>query len=101
MTFEDFTKYFLVAGICHLYQCYVYTFLHVPKAKSSKGPVMSKLVSTMSNNHAYIMLHQKNPRIILKDGAFQNQVINYLMLFDKNNNYIAANYNIERNNCVR
>jgi len=46
------------------------------------------------------MLHQKNPRIILKDGTFQNPVINYLMLIDKNNNYIAANYNIERNNCV-
>ena len=100
MTFEDFTKYFLVAGICHLYQDYVYTFLHVPKAKTSKGPVLSKLVSTTSNNHAYIMLHQKNPRIILKDGTFQNPVINYLMLVDKNNNYIAANYNIERNNCV-
>ena len=100
MTFEDFSKYFLVAGICHLYQDYDYTFLHVPKAKTSKGPVISKLVSTESNNHAYIMLHQKNPRIILKDGTFQNPVINYLMLLDKNNNYIAANYNIERNNCV-
>jgi hypothetical protein len=46
------------------------------------------------------MLHQKNPRIALKDGTYQSPVINYLMLVDENNNYIKANGNCEKNCCI-
>ena len=38
-----------------------------------------------------LMLHQKNPRIILDDGTYQKPVIIYLMLVDSDSNFINSN----------
>ena len=46
------------------------------------------------------MLHQKNPRIILDDGTYQKAVIIYLMLLDKDSNFIASNSTGSMNCCV-
>ena len=100
MSYQDFITYYLVIGICHLYDDYVYSYLHVPKAKTHKGAVISRIEVVNSNTHAYIQLHQKNPRIALKDGTYQNPVINYLMLVDKNNRYVKANGNGEMENAI-
>ena len=100
MSYNDYLRYYLVAGICHLYEDYVFTYLHVPKAKTSKGPVITRLECLQNNTHAYITGHQKNPRIILKDGTYQKPVINYLLLVDSNNNYVKASWNVEMALCV-
>ena len=100
MSYNDYLKYYLVAGICHLYEDYVFTYLHVPKAQTSKGPVITRLECLQNNTHAYITGHQKNPRIILKDGTYQKPVINYLLLVDSNNNYVKASWNVEMALCV-
>ena len=73
MAYEDFIKYFLVTGICHLHEDYVYSNLHYPKAVANKGPLMTKVDVTSNGTHLYLQLHQKNPRIALKDGTYQNQ----------------------------
>jgi len=100
MSYKDFLIYFLVAGICHLYENYVYTFLHYPKTIVNNGPMVTKLTVNDNNNHCYVMIHQKNPRFLLRDGTYQKCVINYLMLVDSNNNYIKAASNCEMNCCV-
>ena len=96
MSFDDFRTYFVVIGICHLYQDYKYTFLHVPKSNTSIGPYLSR-IEVESDTHCYLMLHQKNPRIILKTGDYQKPVLCYIMLVDSNYNYVKANSTCEMN----
>ena len=100
MAYDDFLKFYLVAGICHLHEDYVYSNLHYPKAIANKGPLMTKVDVMNNGTHLYLQLHQKNPRIALKDGTYQKPVINYLMLVDKDNNYIKAANNCYMNNCI-
>ena len=97
MSFEDFCTYFLIAGISHLREKYVYTFKHYNKKDATNGPLVSQLDNKKNNNHCYISIHQKNPRIILKNGKYQNPVLHYLILVDDQNNIIAANSNNESN----
>ena len=100
MSIEDFCKYYVIVGISHFYTNYLYTYYHVPKKITQQGPFLSKIVVQNDNTHAYICLHQKNPRIILKDGTYQKPVICYLMLVDENYRYIKANSGAERTTCI-
>ena len=97
MSFEDFFKYFIIAGICHLYQDYNYSTLHVFKKSVSKGAFLSKIIIDEDNTHCFLMLHQKNPRVILRDGKYQKPVLTYLMLVDSNCKYISAKYDSTQN----
>ena len=100
MSFNDFRRYYVVVGICHLYQDYKYSTIHIPKANTSIGPVLTRIEVQNDNTHCYIMLHQKNERIILKNGEFQKPVLSYIMIVDSNNKYIEANSNCENNVAV-
>ena len=97
MSFEDFFKYYIIAGICHLYQDYNYSSLHIFKNASFKGAFLSKIIIDNDNTHCFLTLHQKNPRVILRDGKFQKKVLIYLMLVDSNFNYISSKYGTEQN----
>ena len=96
MSFEDFCKYYLITGICHLYQDYNYSTLHVYK-ESSKRAFLSRIEIDGDNTHCFLMLHQKNPRVILRDGKYQKTVLIYLMLIDSNFKYISSKYGSEQN----
>ena len=100
MSFNDFRRYYVVVGICHLYQDYKYSTIHIPKANTSIGPVLTRIEVQNDKTHCYIMLHQKNERIILKNGEFQKPVLSYIMIVDSNNKYIEANSNCENNVAV-
>ena len=100
MSIEDFCKYYIVSGISHFYTNYLYTYLHVPKKITQEGATLTKLVVQNDNTHAYITLHQKNPRIVLKNGTYQKPVICYLMLVDENYKYIKANSGADRSICI-
>ena len=97
MSFDDFRIYYVVIGICHLYQDYKYTTLHVAKSNTSVGPYLSRIEVQNDDNHCYFMLHQKNQRIILKNGEHQKPQLCYIMLVDSNKKYIKANYNCDNN----
>ena len=97
MSFEDFFKYFIIAGICHLYQDYNYSTLHVFRKSASKGAYLSKIIIDEDNIHCFLTLHQKNPRVILRDGKYQKPVLAYLMLLDSNCKYISAKYGSTQN----
>jgi hypothetical protein len=100
MAFEHFLTYYTILGICHLFEDYLYTILHVQKEKVKNGPILSKLEIKNDNTHVFIMLHQKNPRIILDDGTYQKPVIIYLMLLDNNFNFLKSNSTGSMNCCV-
>ena len=99
MAFEHFLTYYSTLGICHLYENYLYETFHIDKEKVT-GPILTKLEIKNDNTHIFLMLHQKNPRIILDDGTYQKTVIIYLMLLDKDSNFIASNSTGSMNCCV-
>ena len=97
MSLEDFYKYYIIGGICHLYQDYHYSFLHVFKETSVKGAFLSKLIINENNTHCFLMIHQKNPRVILRNGQYQEPVLFYLIILDSNFEYISSAYGQEKN----
>ena len=96
MSFEDFCKYYLVAGICHLYQDYNYSTFHVYKNAASKGAFLTK-IEIDDDTNCFLMLHQKNPRVILRDGQYQKPVLIYLMVVNSNFEYISSAYGEQQN----
>ena len=100
MSYNDFTTFYLVVGICHLHQDFLFSYLHCPKSKVNNGPIITRVEVANNGTHLYLQLHQKNPRIELKEGGYQNPVINYLFLVDKDNHYIKANNGCYMNNCI-
>ena len=100
ISYSDFRTYYVVVGICHLHQDYKYTTLHVPKANTSLGPYLTRIEVQFDTN-GYIMLHQKNQRIILKNGDYQKPTLCYIMLVDSNMEYINANYSCENNVAIK
>ena len=89
MSFEDFIKYFGSMGICKLYPNNVTTVLRVKK-NNAKKQFLSKFSVSNYISNAFISLYQKNPRIILKDGTYQETVIAYLILVNSNFEYVAS-----------
>ena len=89
MSFDDFIKYFVTMGIVKLEHNYQTTMCKIPKAKAIKCQVL-KLTVTERTEKCYIQLYQKNPRIILKDGTYQNTVISYMILLDKDFKYLKS-----------
>ena len=96
MSFEDFCKYYLIAGICHLYQDYNYSTFHVYKNAASKGAFLTK-IEIDDDTNCFLMLHQKNPRVILREGQYQKPVLIYLMVVNSNFEYISSAYGDEQN----
>ena len=97
MSFEDFCKYYIVAGICHYYENYNYSYLHVFKNSASKGAFLSKIEIDENNTHCFLMIYQKNPRIVLRKEQYQKTVLMYLMLLDSNFNYISSKFGTDYN----
>ena len=97
MSFEDFYKFFIIGGICHFYQNYYYSSLHIFKDTTIKGAFISKLIINENNTHCFLMAHQKNPRVILRNGLYQKPVLFYLILIDSKFEYITSIYDQEKN----
>lgn len=89
MSFEDFIKYFGSMGICKLYPNNVTTVLRVKK-NNAKKQFLSKFSVPNYISNVFISLYQKNPRIILKDGTYQETVTAYLILVNSNFEYVAS-----------
>ena len=100
MSFKDFIKYFVVLGVCRLYADYTSTLLRYEPEQVQTGCKITCVDVTVDNTNVYLMLHQKNPRIVLKNGTYQKPVIAYLCLMDSDYNYITASTNTEMNLCI-
>ena len=100
MSYKDFIKYYVVLGICKLYDDYVSTLVRYEPEEVEKGCRISKVEVIEDDTNLFIEMHQKNPRIILKSGEYQKPVTIYMLLLDKNFEYIASNTNCEMNLCI-
>ena len=89
MSFDDFVKYYVTMGIVKLEHNYQTTMCKIPKAQAIKCQVL-QLTVNQKNEKSYIQLYQKNPRIILKDGTYQNTALSYMILLDKNFKYMKS-----------
>ena len=89
MAFDDFIKYFTTMGFAKLHQDYFTSFIDIKKEEATKCQLI-KINVNENNVHSYIQLYQKNPRIILKDGTFQKTALCFLLLVDKNFNYLTS-----------
>ena len=99
MSFSDYLKYFCMMGICKLHEDYLYVSCRIRKTMANVPNVIQ--IDVPSNNtHVYIQQYQKNPRIILNDGTYQNPVIAYMLLVDSQYNYIASVSKAEMSLCI-
>ena len=105
IAFDDFINYYSSLGIVKIHDEYLSNSIRIQKPQAKKCQVIK--VKVLSNDcHSYLQLYQKNPRIILSDGSYQKPVLSYLILTDKNFNYITSmssnnthlcvEYNLER-----
>ena len=99
MRFEDFCKYYAQIGICKLHEDFVTTICR-PHSKGATKPFIVKVVNKYNNVHCYFSLYQKNPRVILKDGTYQENVYAYLVLCDEKFNFIQSISGTDMHLCV-
>ena len=99
MSFEDFLTYFCMMGICQLHNDYIYNVIKIEPEEVHR-PSISKITVNGNNVHTFVKLYQKNPRIILKDGTYQDLVITWMMLVDKDYHYIASTASSETILCI-
>ena len=95
MSFDDFLNYYITLGICKLHPGYKTTSLRVDNPTKCH---VTKITVKKGEVHAFLQLYQKNPRVQLKDGTYQKLVYCFLLLVDKDFNYIysvqSGNYHI-------
>ena len=102
MSIDDFSKYFYITYITHVYPDYVSSQVKVSKENCLNGPIVHKLTINEDYTDAYIQLHQKNPRIILKDGTnIKKPVYGYMMLTDEEGTFIDISGKGTFNHCLR
>ena len=89
ISFNDFINNFKYIGIVKLHEKYVTNSLRITKSQANKVQLI-KIQILRKDCHAYLQLYQKNPRLILSDGTYQNPELSYLLLTDKNFNYITS-----------
>ena len=98
MSYNDFLKYFITIGFCKIHPHYINNNIKIKKEKNNKCQLIKIKIGKNINNkksnsnlvHTFIQLYQKNPRIILKDGTYQNTSLCYLILVDDEFNYIIS-----------
>ena len=99
MSYDDYLKYYAVMGFGKIYQDYVTRVIRIEKTEAVKCQVL-KLDVPQDKVHAFLQLYQKNPRIILNDGTYQQTVLCYLILVDSNFNYIDSMSTKDMHICV-
>jgi len=99
MSYDDYLKYYIVMGFGKIYQDYITRVIRIQKNEAVKCQIL-KVDVPQNNVHAFLQLYQKNPRIVLNDGTYQNTVLCYLILVDSNLNYIDSMSTKDMHICV-
>ena len=99
MSYNDFLKYYAVMGFGKLHQDFQTRVIRIEKTEAVKCQVL-KVDVPKNNVLTYLQLYQKNPRIILNDGTYQETVLCYLILVDSNYNYIDSMSTRDMHICV-
>ena len=99
MSFDDFIYYYVSIGIAKLHPDFCTTLCKTNNSGGGK-PFVMKLTVPEDSVHAYINLYQKNPRIMLKEGGYQDLVLAYMVLMDENHKYIISTCNSDMHLCL-
>ena len=99
ISYNDFINYFGSIGIVKLHEDYLSNSIRISKPQAKKCQLI-KIKVTSKECHAYLQLYQKNPRIILSDGSYQKPELAYLILTDKDFNYITSMSSNNMHLCV-
>ena len=92
MGYDDFLKYFITIGFAKIHPDYVSNDIKIKKEQNIKCQLIKVRCDNNSKKsiHSFIQLYQKNPRIILKDGTYQNTALSFLILVDNEFNYLTS-----------
>ena len=93
MSYNDFLKYFITIGFAKIHPDYITNDIKIKKEQNIKCQLIKIRVGKNNNKksvHSFIQLYQKNPRIILKDGTYQNTALCFIILVDSEFNYLVS-----------
>ena len=99
MGYNDFIKYYVTMGFAKIHPDYETTVIKIKKENAIKCQLI-KLTVNKDNVHSYISLYQKNPRIITKQGYYQKTALAFILLCDKDFNYINSMASTDMHLCV-
>ena len=99
ISYSDFINYYGSVGIVKLHEDYLSNSIRISKHQAKKAQLI-KIKVLSKECHAYIQLYQKNPRIVLSDGSYQKPELSYIILTDKNFNYITSMSSNNMHLCV-
>ena len=99
MSYNDFIKYYVTMGFAKIHPDYETTVLKIKKEDAVRCQLI-KVTVTKNQVHTYLSLYQKNPRIITKQGYYQKTSLAFIMLCDKDFNYINSMANTDMHICV-
>ena len=99
MGYDDYLKFYAVMGFGKLHQDFQTRVIRIEKKEAVQCQVL-KVDVPKNNVLTYLQLYQKNPRIILSDGTYQNTVLCYLILVDSKFNYIDSMSTKDMHICV-
>ena len=99
MSYNDFIKYYVTMGFAKIHPDYETTVLKIKKADAVRCQLI-KVTVTKNQVHTYLSLYQKNPRIITKQGYYQKTSLAFIMLCDKDFNYINSMATTDMHICV-
>ena len=99
MSYNDFIKYYVTMGFAKIHPDYETTVLKIKKEDAVRCQLI-KVTVTKNQVHTYLSLYQKNPRIITKQGYYQKTSLAFIMLCDKDFNYINSMATTDMHICV-
>ena len=99
MGYDDFLTYYVTMGFAKLHPDYETSVLKIKKEDAVKCQLI-KVTVNKDRVHTYLSLYQKNPRIITKQGYYQKTSLCFIMLCDKNFNYINSMATTDMHICV-
>jgi len=99
MGYNDFIKYYVTMGFAKIHPDYETTVLKIKKEDTVRCQLI-KVTVNKNQVHTYLSLYQKNPRIITKQGYYQKTSLAFIMLCDKDFNYINSMASTDMHICV-
>ena len=99
MGYDDFLKYYVTMGFAKIHPDYETSVLKIKKEDAIKCQLI-KISVKKDKVHTYLSLYQKNPRIITKQGYYQKTSLCFIILCDKDFNYINSMATTDMHICV-
>ena len=99
MGYNDFIKYYVTMGFAKIHPDYETSVIKIKKENATECQLI-KVTVHKNQVHTYLSLYQKNPRIITKQGYYQKTALCFMILCDKDFNYINSMTSTDMHICV-